>query len=68
MSEAHGCRLNAEDAIILKGCGSFWPGAMLDKDTFLELLTNLLSLDFKNQISEWEKHLIATGALGKDGQ
>eukprot|EP00971_Amphidinium_carterae_P052882 1041500-Amphidinium_carterae.1 len=68
MSEARGCRLSAEDADTLRECGSLWPGAMLDKDTFMELLANLLGYDFKHQISEWEKQLIATGALGNDGK
>eukprot|EP00971_Amphidinium_carterae_P145719 2887847-Amphidinium_carterae.1 len=66
MSKGRGCRLSAEEAIILRESGSFWPGSMLDKDTFMELLTNVLSLAFPYQISEWEKQLIASGALHDD--
>eukprot|EP00971_Amphidinium_carterae_P318680 6334472-Amphidinium_carterae.1 len=68
MSEARGCRLSAEEATTLLQSGSFWPGSMLDKDTFMELLANVLSLEFYYQISEWEKQLIATGALGDAGK
>eukprot|EP00971_Amphidinium_carterae_P197366 3917530-Amphidinium_carterae.1 len=68
MSEAHGCRLSKEEAITLWQSGSFWPDSLLDKDTFMELLGNVLSLEFHYQISEWEKQLIATRALGDAGQ
>eukprot|EP00971_Amphidinium_carterae_P160848 3189133-Amphidinium_carterae.1 len=37
------------------------PGSMLDKDTFMELLANILSLEAQKQISECEKQLVATG-------
>eukprot|EP00971_Amphidinium_carterae_P001403 28078-Amphidinium_carterae.1 len=68
MSEVRGCRLSAEDAGTLRECGSFWPGAMLDKDTFMDLLVNVLNLEYHYQISEWEKQLVATGALDDAGK
>eukprot|EP00971_Amphidinium_carterae_P093828 1856609-Amphidinium_carterae.1 len=34
----------------------------------MELLANSLSLEFPHQISEWEKQLVASGALGDDGK
>eukprot|EP00971_Amphidinium_carterae_P189442 3760522-Amphidinium_carterae.1 len=34
----------------------------------MELLANLLSLEFPYQIAEWEKQLVATGALGDAGE
>eukprot|EP00971_Amphidinium_carterae_P046422 914028-Amphidinium_carterae.1 len=57
-----------EEAAILLQSGSFWPGSTLDKDTFMALLANVLSLEFPYQISEWEKQLVATGALGDAGE
>eukprot|EP00971_Amphidinium_carterae_P170695 3382915-Amphidinium_carterae.1 len=68
MSEGQRCRLSAEEASILWSSGSFWPGSMLDKDTFMELLATVLSLEFPYQISEWEKQLIASGALDDAGK
>eukprot|EP00971_Amphidinium_carterae_P202276 4013510-Amphidinium_carterae.1 len=62
------CRLSAEEATILLSSGSFWPGSTLDKDTFMELLAIILSLEFHYQISDWEKQLIATGALDNAGK
>eukprot|EP00971_Amphidinium_carterae_P108034 2138748-Amphidinium_carterae.1 len=67
MSEGCGCRLSAEEAAILWQSGSFWPDSVLDKDTFMELLTNVLSLEFP-PISEWEKQLVASGAQCDDGK
>eukprot|EP00971_Amphidinium_carterae_P096794 1915947-Amphidinium_carterae.1 len=68
MSEWHGCRLSEVEATILRESGSFWPGSVLDKDTFMDLLASVLSLEFHYQISEWEKQLIASGALGDAGK
>eukprot|EP00971_Amphidinium_carterae_P174119 3451384-Amphidinium_carterae.1 len=67
MSEGRGCSLSEMEATILRESGSFWPGSMLDKDTFMQLLANILSLEFQYQIMEWEKQLVATGALGDAG-
>eukprot|EP00971_Amphidinium_carterae_P297802 5916918-Amphidinium_carterae.1 len=68
MSEGRGCsRLSETEAIILRESGSFWPGSMLDKDTFMELLASVLNSDWY-QRPEWEKQLVATGALGDAGK
>eukprot|EP00971_Amphidinium_carterae_P104138 2062443-Amphidinium_carterae.2 len=34
----------------------------------MDMLANVLSLEFPYQISEWEEQLLATGALGDDGK
>eukprot|EP00971_Amphidinium_carterae_P189992 3771512-Amphidinium_carterae.1 len=68
MSDGRGCRLSAKEAVILQFSGSFWPDSMLDKDTFMVLLANILSLEFPYQISEWEEQLKASGALGDAGK
>eukprot|EP00971_Amphidinium_carterae_P213422 4235450-Amphidinium_carterae.2 len=56
MSEGRGFRLSDAEATILQSSGSFWPGSTLDKETFMELLANILSLEFHYQISEWESN------------
>eukprot|EP00971_Amphidinium_carterae_P113597 2250927-Amphidinium_carterae.1 len=68
MSEGRGCRLSEKEAVISWQSGFFWPGSMLDKDTFMELLASVLSLEFLYQRSVWEKQLIASGALHDDGK
>eukprot|EP00971_Amphidinium_carterae_P036157 710846-Amphidinium_carterae.2 len=74
MSEGRGCRLTEVEANILLESGFFWPGFMLDKATFHDLLASVLSLDlggencFEYHRAEWEKRLVATGALGNDGK
>eukprot|EP00971_Amphidinium_carterae_P189905 3769666-Amphidinium_carterae.1 len=68
MSERRGCRLSVDEGALLCQSGSFWPGSMLDKETFMELLANVLSLEFPYERYEWEKHLVATGALSDAGK
>eukprot|EP00971_Amphidinium_carterae_P301611 5992324-Amphidinium_carterae.1 len=68
MSKRCGCRLSVEEAAVLCESASFWPGSMLEKDTFMELLANILSLEFQSQIDEWEKQLVAAEALGDGGK
>eukprot|EP00971_Amphidinium_carterae_P234838 4659892-Amphidinium_carterae.1 len=67
MREGRKCRLNETEATILRESGSFWPGSMLDKDTFMELLASVLNLDWY-QRPEWEKRLVAIEALGDAGK
>eukprot|EP00971_Amphidinium_carterae_P166524 3300384-Amphidinium_carterae.1 len=67
MRKGRGCVLSAEEAAVLCESASCWPGSMLGKDTFMELLGNILSLEYW-QISEWEKQLVATKALGDAGK
>eukprot|EP00971_Amphidinium_carterae_P089732 1776701-Amphidinium_carterae.1 len=67
MNEAHGCRFSETETEILLESSWFWPDSLLDKDTFMELLIAVLSLEFP-PISEWEKQLIASGALNDDGK
>eukprot|EP00971_Amphidinium_carterae_P340358 6478662-Amphidinium_carterae.1 len=67
MRKGRGCILSAEEAAVLCESASCWPGSMLGKDTFMELLANILSLEYW-QTSEWEKQLVATKALGDAGK
>eukprot|EP00971_Amphidinium_carterae_P269186 5340328-Amphidinium_carterae.1 len=67
MGEGRKCTFSETEAALLRESGSFWPGSMLDKDIFMELLASVLKLDWY-QTPEWEKRLAATGALGEAGK